>query len=201
MIKRLCDFNIYVMRVRKYLDFIKEEFNETPESYISTALSQIKQKIDKMFDFQEGDIDNPPEPEEDPTKIKKISTKDSNKMTFEDLGVTLESSEISKYSKLYDSLTVKFTDDSNTYTLIIMIDIKEAIPTDQEKEKNFDSDDIEDCYIKFKKYSLDNLTEIIGQLNKNIKIKDIDEEFLIDLKIELDEKFGGDEDEFEIETN
>lgn len=189
------------MRVRKYLDFIKEEFNETPESYISTALSQIKQKVDKMFDFQEGDIDNPPEPEEDPTKIKKISTKDSNKMSFEDLGVTLESSEISKYSKLYDSLTVKFTDDSNTYTLIIMIDIKEAIPTEQEKEKNFDSDDIEDCYIKFKKYSLDNLTEIIGQLNKNIKIKDIDEEFLIDLKIELDEKFGGEEDDFEIETN
>ena len=29
--------------------------------------------------------------------------------------------------------------------------------------------------------------------------KDIDEEFLIDLKIELDEKFGS-EDEFEIET-
>jgi len=188
------------MIVRKYLDFIKEEmFAETPESYISTALSQIKQKIDKMFDFQQGDVDNPPEAEEDPTKIKKMSTKDSNKMTFEDLGVALESSEISKYSKLYDSLTVKFTDDQNTYTLILMIDIKEAIPKD--KEKNFDSDDIEQCYIKFKKYSLDNLTEIIGQISKNIDIKDIDEEFLIDLKIELDEKYGGDDDEFEIETN
>jgi hypothetical protein len=185
------------MRVRKYLDFIKEEFHETPESYIATALSQIKITIDKMFAFQEGDIDNPPEAEEDPTKIKKISTKDSNKMTFEDLGVSLESSEISKYSKLYDSLTVKYTDDENTYTLILMIDIKEAIPKDP--EKNFDSDDIEQCYIKFKKYSLDNLTEIIGQISKNIDIKDIDEEFLIDLKIELDEKFGS-EDEFEIET-
>ena len=186
------------MRVRKYLEFIKEEFNETPESYISTALTQIKQKIDKMFDFQEGDIDSPPDAEQDPTKIKKLS-KDSDKMSFEDLGVKLESSEISKYSKLYDSLTVKFTDDNNTYTLIIMIDIKEAIPTDQEKEKNFDSDDIKECYIKFKKYSLDNLTEIVGQINKNIDIKNIDEEFLIDLKIELDEKFG-EEDEFEIET-
>ena len=79
-----------------------------------------------------------------------------------------------------------------------MIDIKEAIPKD--KEKNFDSDDIEQCYIKFKKYSLDNLTEIIGQISKNIDIKDIDEEFLIDLKIELDDKFG-DSDDFEIETN
>lgn len=28
------------------------------------------------------------------------------------------SSEISKYSKLYDSLTIKFTDDANTYTPI-----------------------------------------------------------------------------------
>jgi hypothetical protein len=187
------------MIVRKYLDFIKEEFQETPESYISTALTAIKQKIDKMFDFQEGDLDNPPEAEEDPTKIKKLSTKDSNKMSFEDLGVTLESSEISKYSKMYDSLTVKYTDDENTYTLILMIDIKEAIPKDP--EENFDSDDIEKCYIKFKKYSLDNLTEIIGQISKNIDIKDIDEEFLIDLKIELDDKFGGDNDEFEIETN
>ena len=35
---------------------------------------------------------------------------------------------------------------------------------------------------------------------KNTKIKDIDEEFLIDLKIEIDDKFG-DEEEFEIEIN
>jgi hypothetical protein len=188
------------MRVRKYLDFIKEElFAETPESYIATALSQIKLKIDKMFVFQDGDIDNPAEEaEEDPTKIKKISMKDSNKMTFEDLGVSLLSSEVSKYSKMYDSLTIKFMDDENTYTLILMIDIKEAIPKDP--EKNFDSDDIEKCYIKFKKYSLDKLTEIIGQTSKNIDIKDIDEEFLIDLKIELDDKFGDDSDEFAIET-
>ena len=75
MIKRLYYFNIYDMIVRKYLDFIKEElFAETPESYIATALSQIKLKIDKMFVFQDGDIDNPEEEaEEDPTKIKKIS--------------------------------------------------------------------------------------------------------------------------------
>ena len=41
--------------------------------------------------------------------------------------------------------------------------------------------------------------EVIGQITKNVKIKDIDEEFLIDLKIEIDDKFG-DEEEFEIET-
>lgn len=186
------------MKVRKYLEFIKEEFNETPESYISMALSQIKSKIDKMFSYQEGELENTPPVENDPSKIKKIKKNDN--LTFEDLGVRLESSEVSKYSKLYDSLTVKFSDDNNTYTLIIMIDIKEAIPSEQQKEENFDSDSIENCYIKFKKYSLDNLTEIDGQLNKNAKIKDISEEFLIELKIEVDEKFGDQEEEFEIET-
>jgi hypothetical protein len=54
------------------------------------------------------------------------------------------------------------------------------------------------CYIKFKKYDLDTF-EVIGQITKNVKIKDIDEEFLVDLKIEMDDQFG-EEEEFEIET-
>ena len=41
--------------------------------------------------------------------------------------------------------------------------------------------------------------EVIGQITKNVDMKKIDEEFLIDLKIEMDDKFG-DEEEFEIET-
>jgi len=117
-------------------------------------------------------------------------------MAFKDLKVKLESSEVSKYSKLYDSLTVKFTDDSATYSLIFMIDIKEGIPKD--KEKDFDITDIEKCYVKFKKYDLDTF-EVIGQISKNIKLKDVDEDFLIELKIELDDKFDQGE-EFEIET-
>ena len=119
-------------------------------------------------------------------------------MSFEDLGIRLESSEISKYSKLHDSLTVKFSDDKNTYTLIIMVDSKDAIPKDPSKD--FTIDDIEKCYIKFKKYDLDTF-DVIGQISKNVEVKKIDEEFLIDLKIEIDEQFGDEsEEEFEIET-
>ena len=102
-----------------------------------------------------------------------------------------------KYSKLYDSLTIKFTDDDATYNLYLAIDIKDAIPKDPTKD--FSYEDIEMCYIKYKKYNIDTF-EVIGQITKNIKIKDIDEEFLIDLKIEIDDKFG-DEEEFEIEIN
>lgn len=193
-------FNIYSMKIIKYTDFIKENMYETPENYIGLALNQLKRKIDKMFDFQEDNTEQnyPVEGEEaTPDKIKKIKTRSKDKMSFEDLGVRLESSEVSKYSKLYDSLTVKFSDDNATYALIITIDIKEGIPKD--KEKDFDIDDIEMCYIKFKKYDLDTF-EVIGQITKNAKLKKVDEDFLIDLKIELDDKFTDEDEQLEIET-
>jgi hypothetical protein len=185
------------MKIIKYTEFIKENIHDTPENQVSIVLAHLKRKIDKMFDYEDTassqDVDRPED-------LKKI---DSDKMSFRDLGVKLESSEISKYSKLYDSLTIKFTEGNqseqgaSTYALIIMIDLKEAIPED--KEKDFDPlEDIEKCYIKFKKYDIDTF-EIVGQLSKNVKIKDIDEDFLIDLKIEIDDKFSDDE-EFKIET-
>lgn len=193
-------FNIYIMKIIKYTEFIKENMYETPENYIGAALNQLKRKIDKMFDFPEDNTDQnyPVEGEQaTPEKIKKIKTRSKDKMSFEDLGVRLESSEVSKYSKLYDSLTVKFSDDNATYALIITIDIKEGIPKD--KEKDFDIDDIEKCYIKFKKYDLDTF-EVIGQITKNTELKKVDEDFLIDLKIELDDKFADEDEELEIET-
>lgn len=179
------------MKIIKYGEFIKENIQDTPENYISIVLNKLQRDLNKIFDYKEDSDDVVLKPEE----LKRVK---SNKMTFKDLGVRLESSEMSKYSKLYDSLTIKFSDDQNTYTLIIMIDIKEAIPED--KEKDFDPlEDVKMCYVKFKKYDLDTF-EIIGQVDKNAKVKDIDENFIIDLKIEIDEKFDESEDEFEIET-
>jgi hypothetical protein len=163
------------MKIKKFINFITENIHDTPESYISTALKMIKGKIEKMFDD---------EIEED-------------EMSFSDLNVTLESIELSKYSKLYDSLTVKFSDPDFAYTMIIIIDIKEAVVDDT---KDFELDDIKNCYIKFKKYDLDNF-DLLGQIDKNTKIKDIDQNFIINLKLEIDETFGieGD-DNLEIET-
>lgn len=190
------------MKIRKYADFINEEIiNDTPESYIEIALKQIKRKIDKMFEFQENEDqpeDQPIDPEDNKKSIKraKAESKDRSKMSLKDLGVRLESSEISKYSKMYDNLTVKFSDDAATYNLYLAIDLKDALPKDATKD--FSYEDIKTCYIKFKKYDLDTF-EVIGQITKNIEIKKIDEEFLVDLKIEMDDEFG-DEEEFEIET-
>jgi hypothetical protein len=184
------------MKVRKFIEFIKEELQDTPESYIATLLQRLKVKIDKMFEDQMPDADNGGGKEKS-IKQAKADSRNKDKMSFKDLGIRLESSEISKYSKMYDSLTITFTDDQNMYTLILMIDIKEGIPKDPNKD--FSIDDIEKCYIKFKKYDIDKF-DIIGQLSKNVEVKKIDEEFIIDLKIELDEMFGDEDDEFKIET-
>ena len=193
------------MKIRKYSEFINEEImNDTPESYVEISLNQLKRKFDKMFEFQEGESDvNEPadelEKEKDGSKSiqkAKSESRDKSKMSLKDLGVRLDSSEVSKYSKMYDSLTIKFTDDNATYNLYIAIDIKDALPKDATKD--FSYKDIEKCYIKFKKYNLDTF-EVVGQITKNVEIDKIDEEFLIDLKIEMDDEFG-DQEEFEIET-
>ena len=184
------------MKVRKFIEFIKEELQDTPETYISTLLQKLKVKIDKMFEDQMPDEDNGDDNKEKSIKQAKADSRNKDKMSFKDLGVRLESSEISKYSKMYDNLTVKFSDDDATYNLFIAIDIKDALPKDATKD--FSYKDIEMCYIKFKKYNLDTF-EVVGQITRNVEVKKIDEEFLIDLKIEMDDEFG-DQEEFEIET-
>jgi hypothetical protein len=78
-----------------------------------------------------------------------------------------------------------------------MIDLKEALP--KEKDVDFKLEDIKTAYIKFKKYD-SSTDDVIGQITKNIEIKKIDEEFLIDLKIEIDEEFGDEDESLEIET-
>lgn len=186
------------MKIIKFNQFIlNEDVMETPSNMTSTALNQLKKRIDKIFAYQ---IDEFGDEKEEDNKPKRVEKKSKGKMTFEDLGVRLESSEVSKYSKMHDSLTVKFSDDEYTYTLIISIDIKEGLPKTEEKAMM--------CDIKFKKYDLDTF-EIIGQLPSpidgdkseylKVEIDKIDEEYLIDLKIKLDDSTG-DEEEFEIET-
>ena len=180
------------MKVIKYSEFIKEEFNSTPEEYIEMALKKIKTKIERMFEPEEGEEDS-----DRVVKIEDVIKKDDEekKITFKDLGLRLESSEISKYSELYDSVTIKFSDDYSTYNLWIMIELKEGMPKDANGD--FSNKDVKKCYVKFKKY--DNITfDLIGQIDKNVDIDKIDEDFLVDLKIEIDEEYGTDEEELEI---
>lgn len=177
--------------VLKFLEFITETIHDTPEQYVSSALTKIKSKLEKMFAHDEAENG----------EVKRFGDKDIKKegeMSFKDLGIELQSLEISKFSKQYDNVKCIFSDENSRYDVIITIDLKDAVPED--KEKDFSSNDIEKCYIKFKKYDADDYT-LIGEITKTIDINDINEELLINLKLELDEEFGGaGEEEFKIET-
>mgnify|MGYP003532904722 CR=1 FL=1 len=166
--------------------------NDTPASYVDSLLISMKKKIEKMFE-ETGEKD---EEENDVKKAKLNKKGNSNSPSFKEFNLRLESCEVATRSLLNDTLTVKFSDDENWYNLLVSINMKDAIPKD--KTKDFSTKDIKQCFIKFKKY--DNETqEVIGQITRNTDPNTIDEEFIVNLKIELDDQFG-EEEEFEIET-
>jgi hypothetical protein len=195
------------MKIIKFVEFIKEDISDTPEEYIKMELVKLKRKIDSLFDErpEETEMEESPE-EESPDRVLKMGDalkkgeekkerEESGKISFSDLGLNLESSEISKYSSLYDNLVVKFSDSEFMYNLYITIPIGEAVP---KNDKGVTPEDIKMCYIKFKKYDLKNF-DLIGQITRNVEIKKVDEEYLVQLKIELDDEFDQGE-KIEIET-
>jgi hypothetical protein len=180
--------------IKKYFEYLKENIQDTPESYVESALTKLKNRIEKMFSptttVEDGEVKKYGEVSNDIRKEK-------GGMSFTDLGLEMQSLELSKYSKLYDNLKLKFSDEQYLYDVTFTIDLKDAVPEDTDKD--FSDKDIKKCQVKFKKYTTDDFTPQ-GNLIKTVKISDINEEFLISLKIELDEDNGGEEEEFEIET-
>ena len=190
------------MNIVKFVDFIKEDISDNPEEYIKMELMKLKKKIDLLFDKTDDISDS----DEDSGRVMKIGDalkkgvekkerEDSGKISFSDLGLNLESSEISKYSSLYDNLVIKFSNSEFMYNLYITIPIEEAV---QKSDKGVSSEDIKNCYIKFKKYDLKNF-DLIGQITRNVEIKKVGEDYLVQLKIELDDEFDQGE-KIEIET-
>ena len=178
------------MDIIKFNDFIKinENVHDTPEEYVKLALMKIKNKLEKMFSGQVK--------ADDVEKMSDMKNREEGQ-NFADLGLELQSCELSRYSRTMDSVKIKYTDEKFLYDLTISIDLEEAVPKD--KNADFSENDIEKCNIRFKKYDTDKFN-LIGQISKNIDLKDINEELLVSLKIELDDEFGSEEEEFEIET-
>jgi len=181
------------MRISRFKEYqgINEMHNDTPEQYIKIALLKVKRNIEKIFAGTPGS--------EEP-KVRRFSQGEEGGSvnTIADLGINLESIELSRHSRTLDNLKVKFSDEEFLYDLMIGIELSEAVP---EKDKEFSSDDIKDCVVKFKKYDRHEPGEVLAELIDNIKLDDIDEDLLVELKIRLDEESGeGEDEEFEIET-
>jgi hypothetical protein len=184
------------MIIKKYTDFILEEL-DTAETYSNALLTKIKSNIQKMFDFESESVEGE-ESEMTVKKAKILSRDKKNAPTFKEFGVSMDSLELSTNPS--NLLTLKFSDDSSTYTLYIKEEISSITKDMADVEGgDFSIRDIESVKIKFKKSNKDTF-EVIGQLDKNVKVKKIDEGFLIGLKMELDEMFGSDDESFEIET-
>lgn len=209
--------NIYFMDdILKYGDFINENFQDPPEEYIKTALQKLKKKIEGFFESaseEQSEEDIPQDPREESENEEEVMTfkqaiqrgeerdKSNSKMSLSEFGVNLESCELSRYSAQYDSLTIKFSDQDGWYNIFLTIPLKSVVADMKEKgeDEDYSDEDIKECSIKFKKYNLDN--ELVGQLGpKKYKIGEIDEEFFVNLKIEVDDAYGEDSEELEIET-
>lgn len=185
-------------KIYKYLEYIKEDngevLNLTPQTYVETALRNLEQRLRSMFETdraEDGKVKRFGE-------IKDKDRRERGELSFKDLGLELQSLELSKYSKVLDNVKLKFNDEEFLYDITFTINMKDAVP--QDETKDFDDSQIENCQIIFKKYDLDNFQLVLGPKNKTAKLKDIDEEFLVKLKVEFEEGTSQKEDEFKIET-
>jgi hypothetical protein len=179
-------------KVYRYYEYVFETINDVPEKYVENVFRKLKTKFEKMFAFdyaQGGEVKRFGEVQEEEEK--------KNKMSLKDLNLELQTCEFSKYSKIFDNLRVKFNDDRFLYDLLVTIDLKDAVPKDPNTD--FSEEEIKDCQIKFKKYDADTF-ELLGELTKTAQIDDINEDLLVELKLEIDKDFGGEEEEFQIET-
>jgi hypothetical protein len=172
-------------RILNFWQFVNEDFVDTPENNISTALRDLKEKLEKMFNYYKvdrGEI----------VKVgsKEKKEKEESKISFSEMNLELNDLDMSD-----NSLTLQFSDEEYMYSFCFTIDIKDAVPKDPKKD--FDFEDIENCQVIYKKYSLENNFELKeGPMEKKCKLKDIDEEFLIKFGI----KSKGNQEEFKIET-
>ena len=179
-------------KVFRFYEYLRENINDVPEKYVENVLRKLKVKFEKMFSFdtvEDGEV----------KKFGEVSKEEDskNKVSLKDFNLELQSCEYSKYSKIFDNLRIKFSDERYLYDLLITIDLKDAVPKDATKD--FTDDDIETCQLKFKKYDIDTFS-LVGEIVKTANIKDIDEDQLVELKLEIDKEYGEEEEEFEIET-
>jgi hypothetical protein len=157
-------------KILRYFDFIKEELSDTPQSYIKNKLKQLQKAFNDLFESQEEGSDEEFISIEDAKKNKKSDKK------LSDLGVRLDSSEISLYSQMNDSLTVKYSDDESSYTIIIFINIKEGL---ENGNNNFSEDDIKKIDVKFKKYLND--IDLVGETRYSVNLDRKDSEFVFSI--------------------
>lgn len=168
------------MKIIKFQDYIRENMNDTPENYIGQALQDILDKINEMFPNDEATE----EPEDEVISFAQARERGAQqeeaqkKIKFADYGAVKRDDNLSRQS---GTLTITIDEGENWYKIYFMIDLKSAVPA---PDKDFSYKDIKDCKVKFVKYN--KADKIEREISKTVAIADIDEDKLIELKIEVD---------------
>lgn len=167
------------MKISKFKEYITEALNDTADDYVEQALNDILSKIKAMFPEDENE-----ESEDEIISFAQARQKGKQKedaekkITFKDYGARLIDYDLSKQAC---TLTVTIEEDEAWYKVYFMIDIKQAVPNGAE---DFDFTKIKECTIKFVKYN--NGDKIDKKLSNTVPLDEIDEDKLIELKIEAD---------------
>ena len=168
------------MKIVKFLDYINENMNDTPENYVEQALRSILDKIKAMFPEEEEQEESEDEVISFAKARQQGQDKEdkSKKIVFADYGTILADANISRDAA---TLTVTLEEAEAWYKIYFMIDLKTAVPP---PDKDFSYEDIKDCKVKFVRYN--NGDKIDREISKTVPIADIDEDKLVELKIEAD---------------
>lgn len=209
-------------KILKYIEFIKEELNSTPETYMRGKLGVIKAELERLIPLNNDDAEEKDEIEK--ISVRQAREQNEKKLTLKDLNVRQESSEMGKgHSSIVESLTFKFSDADSAYTIYISTEVKDATTSSSDE-------DITKFNVEFKKYILSTM-EICGSpIGKNVEITSDNnklkisvvkkaegqpapegqaqetgegkslEDFIVDLKLEIDKKYGSDQEELSYET-
>ena len=89
-------------------------------------------------------------------------------------GANLYDIKVSTSNNIDKTLMFDFQDDKYYYQVIFIVSLEEV-----------NENTLEDCYIKVKRYDIDQST-LIKEVDKNVMIKDLNEDKLIELFAELD---------------
>jgi thymidylate synthase len=155
-------------------------YNEDPSHYISNSIDRIENIISDLF---ENPLEN--------TKPGEEIEKDPS--SYVEQGVELLSLKKTNMP-MNKTLIAKYADNNFMYHLYFTINIEQGVA---EEGEEMDSNNIEECGIKFKKYDLEN--NLIGELErKKVPISEINQDYIDSLNGELDNKYSV-KDEFEIE--
>lgn len=179
-----------MISIKKFYDFAINESAQEAEAEIKRKIDQIELKLKGMFNSDTVDSG----------EIKKFDQtgEEKQKTFFTDLN--LESLEQSHFAKTYKSVKLIFSDDEFRYDAVFTIKLEENLPTEGQE---FDPESITECRVDFKRYSLDNGAEPMGEYEKKINIEDINEGLFEELLLELEKKYPTKEEsgeEFSIET-